>query len=82
LATASLHHVFLQHLASLEPDGAGRIEIAEFSVIGPLHYVDALNRLRNDEIEIGVPLAMPWVRKLIGMLSIKGLLLPEWVISA
>jgi len=58
LPAGRLHHALLHHLARPEIDRPRRGEIAILRQIGPLVDIDAFDSLRNDEIEVGVPLAM------------------------
>lgn len=57
-AAGELHQSLLDHVAGNEVDGAGGVEVAELRMVGPLVHVNALNRFRDDEIQVGIALAV------------------------
>lgn len=53
-----MHHAFLDRLASTKIDRARRGKISILGQIRSLVHINPFNRLRNDEVQVGIALAM------------------------
>src|SRR2546430_10376338 len=63
--------VLVDGVAHDEVEGAGGREIAELDEVRPLEAVETLDELGNQEVKIGVTLAVAWLRRFTGRPSMK-----------
>jgi hypothetical protein len=57
-AAGRLDQILVDGVERDEVDGPGHVEVSQFGVIRSLEDVDARERLRDDEVQVRVPLAM------------------------